>query len=483
MNRRLFLQRSGGLLLGSTLFSRCGLTRAQWREVRLVSGEEATKLELEALRDGSGLLERAIGTSIPVVRESSSWRRADVLVGCPESSRSLQSLALPFSRAGAFRISSRPDAGSPWITIAGTDAEGARNGLYYFLEHLGFGFFRDGETVPSLKGPIDSSSPFDLRRRPAFSWRGDMIWDNYLGPRRYCAAVWGEAEWERALLYLARKGLNFLEFYPPLEHVLSLAFPEAGGLSEGSVWKSEAKHEMAKKVLARGRSLGIRFMYVLSYGAFPEPIRELYPHLEWAKGFLCAHQPELAEMSQRTWRVLVGEFGTDHLYAIRHRGEEDQSYSDPCRSITKAEGFRQAISVVEKLDPQAAITVWTWGEKLPELFSELPSRVHAAHIRHGMANVFGERGEGREQADGRPDLPPGRRWLSGQFTVFGGNEAFAQTAWCDGAALARDALASMKDESCKGYFQWPEWSNTSPWLSEVIAALSWNPASMSSPEE
>ena len=45
--------------------------------------------------------------------------------------------------------------------------------------------------------------------------------------RRFCAATWGEAEWGRMLLYLARKGHCFVEFYPPLEHVLHLAFPGA----------------------------------------------------------------------------------------------------------------------------------------------------------------------------------------------------------------------------------------------------------------
>ncbi len=210
-----------------------------------------------------------------------------------------------------------------------------------FLEKIGFGFFRDGET------------------RPAFRWRGDMIWDNYLGPRRYCAAVWGEAEWERGLLCLARKGLNFLEFYPPLEAIWARAFPAARGLADGPVWKAPNKLALAKKVLQRGRSLGIHFMYVLSYGFFPRAVRDLYPELQWRNGFLCAHQPELAEMSGRAWELLLDELGTDHLYAIRHRGEEGQSYSDPCSSVTKAQGFNQAISVMKSLDPEATLTVWT----------------------------------------------------------------------------------------------------------------------------
>ncbi|MFQ5655206.1 MAG: hypothetical protein ACE5GW_10820, partial [Planctomycetota bacterium] len=330
----------------------------------------------------------------------------------------------PEKLPGAYEVRSAPGGR---IVVAGADAEGARNGLYALMEHVGFRFFRDGDVVPELRGPAALDAP--LRGAPAFRLRGDMIWDNYLGPRRYCSAAWGLEDWERALLFMARNRMNFLEYYPPLASVYARVFPEALGLDQGVVWRSEVKHRLAKNVLARARALGIRSMYVLSYGAFPEPVRKLFPDLEWRNGFLCAHQPELRELTAKVWRALVEELGTDHWYAIRHRGEEDQVYSDPCRSVTKAEGFLQAFDVMKTVDPEACITVWTWGERVPDLFESFPENIRAVHIRHGMANVFGERGEGREQADGRPDLPRGRKWLSGQFTVFAGNEASLRTAW------------------------------------------------------
>jgi hypothetical protein len=305
-----------------------------------------------------------------------------------------------------------------------------------------------------------------------------MIWDNYLGPRRYCASMWGYEDWERALLHLARNRMNFLEFYPPLDRPMAIAFPDAQGLSVGVVWKSEVKHDLAKRVLARGRALGIRFMYVLSYGAFPRPVQALFPHLEWRNGFLCAHQPELAELTEKLWRQLVEELGADGWYAIRHRGEEGQSYSDPCRSVTKKEGYLQAFSVLSRVDREAKATVWTWGEKVPDFFEGFPGNVQAVHVRHGMANVFGHRGEGREQKDGAPSLDGGRRWLSAQFTVFGGNETLPQTAWSDARALSRDAAAASADRNCEGFLQWPEWSDTSPWLSHAVARISWNPEAL-----
>ena len=142
-------------------------------------------------------------------------------------------------------------------------------------------------------------------------------------------------------------------------------FPEARGLEDGSVWKSDVKHALAKKVLTRARALGIRCMYVLSFGSFPEPVRALFPRLEWRNGFLCAHQPELQELTLRSWRALIDELGTDHWYAIRHRGEEEQVYSDPCRSVTKAQGFLQAFSVTKEVDPEARMTAWDMERAYP----------------------------------------------------------------------------------------------------------------------
>lgn len=474
MERREFIRR-GSAALAATALGSCD-TRARWGELRLVVGSDATEHELTAAADVSSLFGRALGEAPPVVRDVDPPGRFDVILGTSESSRRVTDLGVP-DAPGSFRVRTE---GPSRVVVAGFDPEGVRNGAYALLEQLEFHFFRDADAIPDLSGIV--SLDVDLIDQPAFRWRGDMIWDNYLGPRRYCASLWTEDDWERALLFMARNRMNFLEFYPPLTAVYQKVFPEARGLEDSSVWKSDVKHELAKKVLARARALGIHCMYVLSYGAFPEPVRALFPNLEWRNGFLCAHQPELKELTLRTWRALVDELGTDHWYAIRHRGEEEQVYSDPCRSVTKAEGFNQAFSVMREVDPEARMTVWTWGERVPELFETFPPDVRAVHIRHGMADVFADVSSGREQSDGRPDLPQDRAWLSGQFTVFGGNETLLQTAWSDPAALARDARASATDPSCEGYFQWPEWSNTSVWLSEVIAKLSWRPAAIENVE-
>jgi hypothetical protein len=458
MRRRDFLKEASAALAAAALGS-CG-GRADWRRLRLVHASDAGEIERTALADAASLLERAIGVPVPLVDEREPSGDLDIVV------TSTEGVAW---RPGGFRISRDGSR----LVVSGSGAEGARNGIYRLLEHLGFAFFRDGETIPALAGPAHLD--LEALEEPSFALRGDMFWDNYLGPRRYCAAMWGEDDWERALLYLARNRMNFLEFYPPLSHSMALAFPEARGLSEGAVWKADVKHELAKRVLARGRALGIRFMYVLSYGAFPEPVQALYPHLEWRNGFLCAHQPELPQLTETLWRRLIEDLGTDRWYAIRHRGEEEQPYGDPCRSVTKKEGYLQAFSVLAKIDPEASATAWTWGEKVPDLFEGFPSNVRTVHVRHGMANVFGDRGEGREQKDGAPPLEGGRRWLSAHFTVFGGNETLLQTGWSDARALAQDAVAARADGRCEGFFQWPEWSDTSPWLSHAVAKIAWNP--------
>lgn len=275
MRRREFLKETSAALAAAALGS-CGGS-PDWRRLRLIHPADAGEIEKTCLADAASLLERAIGAPVPVVSAPSPAGDLDVLVSTGSSAM----------KPGGFRISKD----GTHLVVSGSGAEGARNGLYYLLERLGFAFFRDGETVRALEGP--ARLDIEEAEEPAFPLRGDMIWDNYLGPRRFCSAMWGYEDWERALLYMARNRMNFLEFYPPLERSMALAFPGARGLEDGAVWKAEVKHELAKRVLARGRALGIRFMYVLSYGAFPEPVRALYPHLEWRNGFLCAHQPEL----------------------------------------------------------------------------------------------------------------------------------------------------------------------------------------------
>ncbi|MCG8419554.1 MAG: hypothetical protein MJE77_16610 [Proteobacteria bacterium] len=487
LDRRQFLAAASSALAAPIVTSACSspattrtnaLPQASWRQVRLVGGSRAGVVERTCLQDAAGLLSLAVSRQISVIDESEAWGPADILVGSPASSRSVRpEWRCAGQKPGAFRIVTAKAGDAPRVAIIGTDAEGARNGLYRFLERIGFGFFRDGDRVPELADRPFAIADIDDEVVPAFRWRGEMIWDHYLGPQRYCAATWGPADWERALVHAARSGLNLIEFYPPMKGVFRRVFPAAAGATEGPVWTAEAKEELSRQVLERGRALGIHFMYVLAYGPFPDSIRALYPDLEWRNGFLCAHQPQLRHMTERTWADLLAALGTDHLYAVRHRGEEGQSYSDPCRSVSKAQGTTQAIEILRALDAEAVVTVWTWSETLPDFFAALPENVRAAHIRHGMGGVFKDRGKGREQSDGRPALPPGQHWLAGQFTVFGGNETLLQTPWSDPDAIANDARAASRDARCEGFFQWPEWTATSPWLSYAIAQLAWTPHS------
>lgn len=474
ITRRTFLAWTGAGLLTPVLTGGCARRPATWSDTRLVHGVRADPIERAALADAAALLAGALGRPVPVVAGPVEWTPADIFVASPAPSDALPGdWRCSATEPGSFRLVAPADG--PAVVVAGADPEGARNGLYRLLESVGFGFVRDGERLPALADAPMPPRDLDLERTPAFRWRGEMIWDNYLGPSRSCAATWGPADWERALIHMARAGLNFLEFYPPLDAVWRRAFPDAEGLSDGPVWMAEEKHALARAVLRRGRALGIRFMYVLTYGWFPAGVRRLYRDLEWTGGgYLCAHQPELKELTRLVWGTLVDELGTDHLVAIRHRGEEGQSYSDPCRSVTKAQGMTQAFDVLREIDPEVVATVWTWAED-PALFDALPIEIRAAHIRHGMGGMFADVGSGREQANGRPSLAGDRRWLSGQFTVFSGSETLVQTAWSDPAALAADARTSATDPTCEGYFQWPEWTATSPWLSDTIARLSWDP--------
>jgi len=437
-------------------------------DLRLIGGIGATAVERAVMRDAAALLGRASGRDVGVAATADEPAVGEILVGHAASSAVLRRRAdwqCQSEVAGAYRVHRPAGAG---IVVAGADAEGARNGLYALLTELGFGFCRDGDRIPQLAG-VELPGGRELRAEPAYRWRGESFWDYYPGPRRFCASMWGAAQWERALLYLARNGLNLAEYHPPIHHTLALTFPDVPGLEDGDLWRARAKHDLAKRVVARGRALGIVFKYSLTYGGFSAAVRKHYPKLQWGNGFLCAGQPELAQFTARYWGKLIEELGTDHLYALYYRMEEGQSYSDTCVGLPKHEGFRQAVDVLRKLDPAAVVSVSDWGEKA-SIFDKLQPDVHACHVRHGMGGLFDDVGRGREQHGKGPAWDARKRWWV-PFTVFSAGEMQVQTAWSDAAALVADAEQAR--EKAVGMVRWAEWSATSPWLCHVVARQGW----------
>lgn len=445
--------------------------RNPWDSLRVVTGDTPVLVERAAASDAAALLGRALGRKVEVAPLGRRWGKADLFVACPDSTGSVQALAP--AKAGAYRLLA-PGSG-PAIQVVGHGPEGARNGLHALLRRWGFGFFRDGTVVPHL-GPASfpPAGSLDEVHEPTFALRGDMIWDNYQGPRRLCPATWTWADWEQALLFAARTGLNFIQFYPPMAAFGALAFPDIAGFP-GRVRTAEAELSLAKQVVSYGRALGLKFLYSVTYGGFPEEVRAAHPDLGWANGHLCPDRPELARWHAAMWTALVDELGTDGLWAIHHRGESGQAYSNPCSTASKAAGYAQALGVLDSVDPGAQPFVWTWAEELPGIFAELPEGVRAMHIRHGMGGVFADRGAGREQQPGKPDVGA-RRWIEGQFTVFGGNESWPRSAWGhDPETLVGQARAAAADPTCDGFFAWPEWAAASPWTADLLARLAWDP--------
>ena len=134
MQRRTFLTRSAAALIGAGVDPRVSgqAAAADWRSLRLVAGAKASLVERTALEDAAGLFSRAVGTTVPVVVESTTWGRSDVLVGCANTTRALPvALVPPDGRPGRYAARSGAAVpGGPRLAIGGVDPEGARNGVY-----------------------------------------------------------------------------------------------------------------------------------------------------------------------------------------------------------------------------------------------------------------------------------------------------------------------------------------------------------------
>ena len=76
------------------------------------------------------------------------------------------------------------------------------------------------------------------------------------------------------------------------------------------------------------------------------------------------------------------------------------------------------------------------------------------------SSAIGERGESRKTA--RPRSTAEDDGFRRSSPSSAETRLVSQTGWSDARALAQDAAAASVEGSCEGFFQWPEWSDTSP---------------------
>ncbi len=103
------------------------------------------------------------------------------------------------------------DLANSVIVIGGSIPEGVQNGMYAFLESLGFGFYLGGETMP--KTLPDLTTPegphFHKSNSPAFEVRGTLPWFNFLNS----PTTWEPEDFKAYIDQLARMRCNFVGFH------------------------------------------------------------------------------------------------------------------------------------------------------------------------------------------------------------------------------------------------------------------------------
>lgn len=264
----------------------------------------------------------------------------------------------------------------PVVVIIGSDGKGALNGVYHYIEHVcGAGFFPDGEQIPRLaKLPITN---IDIVEAPRFKYRANLPLNWGIGLRDYFCRMWTLEDWQKHIDWMAKKKLNVLTLY--IEAVDKFwgdtfvdAFPEVKQVGyplkdDTRMYPPDYRTKLMKQVYAYARERGIRFEPVFFWGAVEQSFKLAHPELKYVKGtyasdnwYISAEQPECAKTMEKLWRAFIKEFGTDHLYRL------DLIMESAPTGMDSREMYRQARSVIRKLDPKAEVIshwnyAWTGG--------------------------------------------------------------------------------------------------------------------------
>ena len=111
----------------------------------------------------------------------------------------------PLERQG-YRIGVVDTAGQCEVRIAGESPVGTLYGVYRLLEELGMGFYAGGETYPDRPADARIPTDLDLRERPHFRVRGNLLHYNFL-----CGCtIWGLEDYKFYFDQLARMRGNLL---------------------------------------------------------------------------------------------------------------------------------------------------------------------------------------------------------------------------------------------------------------------------------
>jgi len=252
--------------------------------VHIIYGSRGGWIAKHAAEELSFYVERMTGDKPTILSDRTRKGSQRVfLIGDPNENPAIKDLDvnLDIPDEDGFAIHSFEQNNRRHTILSGSTGVASLYAVYDYLERFcKVGFFEDGEYIPSLQQlPFEEANTV---QKPHFQDRHYLILFGHWGLKKFHPQFWSYEEWKRELDFCAKKKINLSRMHLRCAidtfrgDVATRAFPEIGppqpGYSDSAGWPNtwnwpEAyRTELTKKILEYGRSLGIRFQYLVSYG-------------------------------------------------------------------------------------------------------------------------------------------------------------------------------------------------------------------------
>lgn len=420
--------------------------------------------------------------------------RANIFLGSAASSRGCDLSEQTLGFDGYLVKTAGPD-----LILAGAKPYSCLYAVYHLLErHLGCGFFEDGDQVPQ-RTTLELGAINDLEK-PRFAWRVIAMFHTpaYSGLRWYT-----EAEWKQWFDWVIKKRFNLCEtnWLAQYSGVAALAAGKLGIPIDLTPWQ-RAHLATMRRVFDYARMGGVRFVYEIAHhfpwltsepGSMPyydrvqteEFIRRyeektgekipLLPYQWWGPTYCCM-DPRHAVTKKfiaACAQAAGEEMGADHWYHINMVAEGEWCSANKEETDRVTYGLlMDLIGAVKDGDPQAFIYT-----RPPFAYAKTFAAQKRAIQDAGLPIIadFWLHIPARTPDFQLNNYYWGLPWATGMIIGCGKHT----NPWGDiDTALdhAQALLADPRAGQCRGFFMAGEFNHRQYLLTELFAALAWDPA-------
>lgn len=382
------------------------------------------------------------------------------------------------------------------LLFAGKNPIGTLYAVYEYLEKFcGVGFFQDGERVPKLDSlPVENISMIE---QPRFDNRMHLCWNAHRAIKKYHAFYWTLDEWKRELDWMAKRHMNMLRldmvYYSRFPgDAFEQAFPEIGpepnerlyprmgGWTIEWDWPLPYRREMTKEIFRYGRSLGIRFIYSLSYANVPFRFRDMHPEYKYLPANAYGESREIDpsdpasfEVEKKYVKKIIEIFGTDHFYQYTPYAEIDVGDGSVDKNLEmRIKASKGILKLIEEVDPKGIWVTDSWDmverkrwnpENVKKYLDSFPAE--KMYLYDTAADIA------------EPKLYKVHNWWHGKKWAFGILHCFAgeEALHGDPADLTNRVKEAGTCPTCTGLFMNPEITHHNILFWDLATHLAWQP--------